>query len=339
MKSGKVLQLPESALDHLMPMHLVVGPTGHITRVGPTFAKLRPETDFIGARLLEVFHIRRPAVTGGRVEDLRKIAGRRLQLEMRDAERTPLPGILVELGGSRSFLLNLSFGVAVLSRLDRFDLSSSDFAPTDQTFEILYLQEAKSIVEAEYRRLTALLKTSKDAAEMRAMTDPLTGLGNRAAMEAWLDELTTSQAVFSLIHLDLDLFKQVNDTHGHAAGDAVLCTVAERLHSALRDTDHINRVGGDEFVILVNGLHDKKRIDGLGADIIRKLERPIPVDGAKCKISGSIGYTVSTFYDAPDAARMLADSDTALYAAKRAGRGRTVAFSPDLGSLGEIAAE
>ncbi len=339
MTDDGILEIADHDLDHLMPMHVVISHSGHIVRVGPTLAKFRPEIPFVGARFLEVFRVRRPSLPAGQMADLAALSGRRLQLEIRDSHRTGLRGMLVPLKGQQAFIVNLSFGIATLARLDRFNLSSSDFAPTDHTIEILYLQEAKSIVEAEYRRLTSILKLSKSEAERRALTDPLTGLGNRAAMEADLSRLIVQRRDFSLIHLDLDLFKAVNDTLGHAAGDAVLVETARRLRQTLRDADFVNRVGGDEFVILAEGLKDRARLDDLCHTIIRNLERPIPFKGELCRISGSIGYAVSYDYPDPEMKTMMAHADTALYAAKRAGRGRAVGYSGDLPPLSDQAAE
>lgn len=324
------LKLPMAELDRLMPMHLVVSPTGHIDRVGPTLAKMRPTQTLVGARLLEVFYLRRPEVYDGSAADLRALAGRPLQLEFRDGPRTPLRGILAQIDSSEALFLNLTFGIAALAALDNYALSNSDFAATDLTFELLYLQEAKMVVEAEYQRLTARLETSKNEAEARALTDPLTGLGNRAAMERRLGALIRDRRVFTLMHLDLDLFKQVNDGMGHAAGDTVLRAVSERLRATLRETDVITRVGGDEFVLLLDGLKDRARLDSLCKAIIARIEEPVPFAAEECRISASIGYTISTRYARPQADIMLAHSDTALYAAKRGGRGRATAFSSDL---------
>lgn len=330
--------MTEQALDRMMPMHVVVAKTGHIRRAGPTLAKLRPGNDLAGIRLLELFHLRRPVIFEGTVPDLRSLAGLPMQLEFRDPPHTQMRGILFPAEGSDDLIVNLSFGISALTALDAYSLSNSDFAPTDLTFELLYLKEAKSVVEAEFRRLAQHLETSRDEAEERALTDPLTGLGNRAAMRAHLNSLVSSGKPFAVMHLDLDLFKDVNDTLGHAAGDAVLCAVSSHLRGALRESDQIMRIGGDEFVILVAGLQSDTRLQDLSRDLIDRIQQPIDFEGQECRVSGSIGYTVSTGYDHLDADTLMAHSDTALYAAKRQGRGCAVAWTPDLPEMGQSAA-
>ena len=217
-----------------------------------------------------------------------------------------------------------------MNAVQDYDLSNSDFAPTDLTIEMLYLQEAKSAVTSEFRRLNSRLEWSRDAAEQEAHTDMLTGLGNRRAMERFHCELAADGLAFGLIHLDLDLFKQVNDTHGHAAGDTVLETVAQRLHKVTRKSDLVARVGGDEFVIIVDGLTDQDRLMRISTAIINQLEKPIRHEDHICRISGSIGLTVSTGGEAPDLEVMMENADLALYAAKNTGRGQAIAYTPDL---------
>ncbi|MFV2003069.1 MAG: diguanylate cyclase domain-containing protein, partial [Paracoccaceae bacterium] len=90
------------------------------------------------------------------------------------------------------------------------------------------------------------------------------------------------------------------------------------------------RVGGDEFVLLYHGLIDQDRLSKIANRIIRELEQPIDFQGTPCRISGSIGFTVSRFYDPPDADRMLSDADIALYASKHQGRAQSTMVTPEL---------
>ncbi len=107
------LGLPPEALDRLMPMHMLVSDTGHIRRVGPTMAKLRPDMELVGARLLEVFELRRPRNISS-VTELCANDGAAMSLRFRDEPRTPLKGLAVALPGQSGLLIDFSFGIAAV---------------------------------------------------------------------------------------------------------------------------------------------------------------------------------------------------------------------------------
>ena len=123
---------------------------------------------------------------------------------------------------------------------------------------MLYLVEAKSAAMDESRALNSRLQGAKIAAEEQAFTDTLTGLKNRRALDHVMARLLAMGEVFSCMHVDLDYFKSINDTLGHAAGDHVLQVVAQVLVAETRAPDTIARVGGDEFVILVHDMDDAR---------------------------------------------------------------------------------
>ena len=316
--------LGQAALDRLLPMHVQLTGSGHVTHAGPTLCKLMAVPP-IGRRFLELFELRRPR-DPRTMADLLAAPDGRLQLSLRDAPRTTLKGQAVALvdGG---LLVDLSFGISVVDALSHHRLSASDFAPTDLTVEMLYLVEAKTAVMRESQRLNARLKEAKRAAEQQALSDKLTGLGNRRALDEALARMLARRESFGLMHLDLDYFKAVNDSLGHAAGDHVLTVVAAVLREATRAGDVLARVGGDEFALLVRDTIDIEALRDLGRRLIAGLERPIRWRDAICRISGSVGITTTAHYRRPDAERMAADADEALYASKRGGRA-TVTVAP-----------
>ncbi|GAB4264317.1 MAG: GGDEF domain-containing protein [Pararhodobacter sp.] len=319
--------LGAAALGELMPMFLWLDPGCLIRAAGPTLQKLMGD-GALGAHLTEVFVLRRPHALQ-HAQDL--LRAQRLRMNLRATPGTGFKGIAVPLSSAGGVLLNLSFGYAVREAVRDHGLSDTDFAATDLAIELLYLAEAKAAVMGEIAKMAARLRGAKARAEEQAMTDALTGLGNRRAMEVGLERLLAEGRDFALLHLDLDFFKQVNDTLGHAAGDHVLTRVAEVLRTSVRGGDLVARVGGDEFVILLSGVRDTAPIRRVGALILDKMTAPIRFEGKPCRVAVSIGAVLSADRGGAGAERLLADADSALYASKRAGRAR-LTFLPADGS-------
>lgn len=166
-----------------------------------------------------------------------------------------------------------------------------------------------------------------------AFYDSLTGLPNRALFDDRLRQVIADARwhgqTASVMMIDLDRFKAVNDTMGHAAGDQLLCEVARRLTSCVRPYDTVSRLGGDEFTVL---LPDIRETDDLGriADKIRdQLSRSIVLDGREVYVSSSIGIALFP-QDSTEAADLLKFADSAMYSAKRAGRNAFRFYSAEL---------
>lgn len=305
-------------LDVLCPMHLLLGPAGEVLHAGPTLARLRPQTRLKGASVLDIFEVTRPRQIAA-WEDLRPLQGKILHLVFRDHPMTAFKGCLAATG--QGMVLNLSFGISIMDALRDYALTAADFAATDMTVELLYLFEAKSAAMEESRKLNLRLRGAMVAAEAQALTDTLTGLSNRRALDHLLERLCHGREPFAAMHLDLDHFKAVNDTLGHAAGDHVLRHVAIILTEETRSGDTVARIGGDEFVLVFPKLQDRAMLDTIAQRIIARLCQPIPYCDTHCHISGSIGTVLSGDYDRLDMGRMMADADAALYRSKKAGRG------------------
>ncbi|WP_074116716.1 EAL domain-containing protein [Bradyrhizobium sp. AS23.2] len=157
-----------------------------------------------------------------------------------------------------------------------------------------------------------------------AQTDILTGLPNRAFFLARLDEmnkaLKASGSTFSILILDLDRFKNVNDSLGHGAGDVLLRQVAQRLKSALRATDVLARLGGDEFAIILEGCEDQRACaTELAGRIARLVAEPFLLPGHRVEIGTSIGIAIAPDHGS-DQEQLLRKADLALYRSKSAGR-------------------
>jgi diguanylate cyclase (GGDEF)-like protein len=156
------------------------------------------------------------------------------------------------------------------------------------------------------------LKTLHDDAEK----DPLTGLANRRA----IDRAAQAQAgrPMAVISFDLDLFKPVNDRHGHAAGDEVLRAVAARLQQQSRHGDVVARTGGDEFVILLPGLADVKVLEGIAARVRSTVGEPIDFDGVALRVGASVGYACSDGSQRFE--QLAAQADAMSYEEKKRGK-------------------
>ena len=167
-----------------------------------------------------------------------------------------------------------------------------------------------------------------------AHTDSLTGLANRFTLHGALRAAIAQRRLVALLALDLDHFKLVNDTLGHAAGDRLLQTVAARLLACRRPPDLVARLGGDEFALLVLDDHDGDLdVGALSQRLIEVLEEPVEILGRAMRASASIGVACVADVSDPalNADDLLVHADIALYAAKKAGRGRFETYSSDLG--------
>jgi diguanylate cyclase (GGDEF)-like protein len=165
-----------------------------------------------------------------------------------------------------------------------------------------------------------------------ARHDSLTTLPNRALFGERLEQALAALeqgGSFGLLLVDLDRFKEVNDTHGHPIGDALLRVVAKRLLACARDGDTVARLGGDEFAIIGTGLRDAKDGEQLAARIIQTVAEPFAIEGYRLEIGASVGIAVAAAVNC-DADDLLRDADIALYSVKKEGRGSYAVFSPDM---------
>lgn len=316
----------------LLPMHMVLAGDGMMLRCGPTLRKL------VGgaARLDEVATLQRPhPLAPGGVAMIRALdgaarSGERIFLRIRQPFPLVLRGHAVPMAEGR-LLVNLGFGIGLVEAVRAFNLTDADFAPDDLAMELLFMHEANRAVIAELSGFSTQLDAARQRAETEAFTDPLTGLANRRAFDLamGLAKAATGEAAdFALAHLDLDYFKAVNDSLGHAAGDAVLCHVADVMRAVTRAQDTVARIGGDEFVLILPGVIRRSALDALLTRLIARIEQPIITPSGTARVSVSIGVTLSPAYRGQPAALIHRDADRALYAAKQAGRGCWRLFEP-----------
>jgi diguanylate cyclase (GGDEF)-like protein/PAS domain S-box-containing protein len=176
-------------------------------------------------------------------------------------------------------------------------------------------------------------RASEEKIRYLAHYDGLTSLPNRFLFKEYLDlALRSAQRhgnKFAVLFLDLDKFKEVNDTLGHDAGDIVLCEIAKRLRSCLRHTDKIARMGGDEFYVLIEELDDSRYAADVAQKLLEAASRPVILGDKECRLSVSIGIAIYPD-DGGDGLALLKNADNAMYRAKDMGKNTFQTYSvPD----------
>jgi len=195
------------------------------------------------------------------------------------------------------------------------------------------------IVEANERLLLAALhsETLADTAvnELQELArtsqhDGLTGTPNRALMQDRMEHAIAMAhrhgTSIAAIFVDLDHFKEINDTLGHAVGDVVLTTVARRLEAAVRDSDTVSRHGGDEFLVLLSQVAHPADAAIIATKILASMAEPCPINGNVLRVSGSLGIALYP-KDAQDVPTLISRADSAMYHAKKAGGAQFEFFS------------
>lgn len=175
----------------------------------------------------------------------------------------------------------------------------------------------------QLQRYVAKLQGAERSLKKHAFFDPLTGLANRLLLvdrfQRAMQHAKRSRQQFAVLMVDLNKFKAINDTYGHAAGDTVLITVAQRLVSVVRSSDTVARLGGDEFVLIIESIAEREQVVALGHKLIDMLAEPVQLDsGDVVSLGGSIGFA---WYpsDGDNLKDILEVADQAMYFCKTSG--------------------
>ncbi|MEA5624588.1 CHASE2 domain-containing protein [Nostoc sp. UHCC 0251] len=187
------------------------------------------------------------------------------------------------------------------------------------------MEEQLKRTAAELYRSNNELKLKEDHLRYLAYHDPLTGLSNRKFFAEQLYEslhwAQHNNLLLGLLFIDLDGFKQVNDTLGHETGDRLLMTIARRLSNSLRVSDTVSRLGGDEFTVILRAIPNVQIAAKIAAKILASISKPIVLDGYVIRVSASIGISVYP-YNSQDSETLMKQADAAMYRAKHLGKNR-----------------
>ncbi len=210
---------------------------------------------------------------------------------------------------------------------------NGELFPTSQTVTAVYDKHREVIHYISIFSDISEKKVDEKRIFKLAHFDPVSGLHNRASFNQHLEKALTyverHGSNLSLLYLDLDNFKLINDASGHLVGDMLLKYVAERLKHTVREEDSIARLGGDEFVVLVRGANESKDLASIANKILAQISKPIVLDNTEIVVTSSIG--ISTYpVDGTDADSLLKNADAAMYRAKASGRNQFQFFTAEM---------
>ncbi len=262
------------------------------------------------------------------------------------------PALLVFAGlfGNRRLLLWLT-SMMVLSFISVYLLDVSGLMPHSplpvgplRAFNVCLIVTLSGffvwLIVSDLRRVLTRLESEKLALqashaqiEYLALRDSLTGLPNRVSAKEQLKRLLMDSAdspqMVAVLLLDLDNFKTINDSLGHAAGDVLLCQVADALGMCVGNSGMVARASGDEFFILLGGVQTQDSVDDMVGRIFDTLEQAFPLDGLDVPVTASVGIAMAPG-DGNDASTLLEHADMAMYRAKESGRNTFLHFAPDM---------
>jgi len=247
---------------------------------------------------------------------------RRLQRQMADLRRA---------ADTARAIRDLSAAMQNVSREQRFDSEVS--VRGSEAIAQLVVGFNRMLVELQQR------ERAKQEAEARlqhmALIDDLTGLPNRRLLTERLSyclaRARRDQKLLALLYIDLDGFKLVNDSLGHAIGDALLSQVSQRLRARFRESDTLARLGGDEFTLILDGIRQEGDAERAAESLLSVLAPPFEIEGHSIRITASVGISLFPHHG-NEGGQLLQQADCAMYAAKRNGKNRVVQFGDHLGN-------
>lgn len=195
-----------------------------------------------------------------------------------------------------------------------------------QVSNLLHISGLEGVV-VNVRDMTYSKNLERDL-RYQALHDPLTDLPNRRLFEAELARALPPETLLAVLFIDLDGFKQVNDTYGHDVGDDLLVQVSQRMQFCLRETDTLARIGGDEFTVLLDPVEHLEEAMVVAERIISVIQPIFKLEHHEVHVNASIGVVLEEYGISSD--EIVHRADVAMYQAKRSGKGKVVAFNADM---------
>ena len=328
--------LSASLVDVAFPFHMVLDRDMRITQAGPSIQRLHRDP-MVGCAFSELFEVSTPKIG----TSFKAFVARPRALFLLRSLTKPgllLRGQVLHDPGTQCLVFVGSPWLTQTSAFASLGLTLTDFAASDAVVDYVLLLQHQSSSLTEAKDLAERLHQTAQQLTHQAFHDALTGLPNRAML---LDHLRRSlePAVGNARHitvlmLDLDGFKAVNDSYGHPAGDAVLAIIGKRLRAISREGDIVARFGGDEFALVLEPSGSRSDLDASTADevakrVLRVLAEPIPLPSCPAitvPLSASIG--IAHAHGTESAEDILRNADLAMYSAKAHGKSRYEHFTP-----------
>jgi diguanylate cyclase (GGDEF)-like protein/PAS domain S-box-containing protein len=279
-----------------------------------------------GLEEFETFNRSRTPVRGGGAGVLHQVWGGNSPVWCADLaeEKMVRRPLALKIGLNSSFAFPIQIGGSFYGVLEFFgrEVRQPDAA----------LMESVRTIGSQVGQFMAR-KAAEQNLRFVASHDPLTGLFNRRMFNERLQQALAQAARFerglSLLFIDLDGFKNINDTLGHNAGDALLTELATRLRATLREGDVIGRMGGDEFVVLVEEVAEATQVAEVAKKVLEMAARPFPFQGRECRVTASVGISIYPD-DGKDAQTLLKNADIAMYLVKQQGKNSFRFYSPQM---------
>lgn len=324
---------PIEAVRRLFPFHFTLGAAADEIRIA--WASERFESwlgPLAGRTLADAFTIHRPSIDSLTLEALRSLESKAVVLEHRETGRR-LRGEIIDWSDGQFIFVGSP--VMTGQSIRELGLQLSDFPGYDSAPELVIMTQLAKVRVADIERQQASiahLAEARDALDAQASTDELTQLPNRRALwEAWeiARRVDGPDACRTLVYVDVDGFKRVNDEHGHHFGDDLLRVLASRMRNAAGPADVVARIGGDEFVLLLERASEDEA-QMVAEQIHAHLCEPVKTAVTVADLTVSMGVTHSRLEESLDDA--LLNADTAMYRGRAIGSGRLTVFVPSMGS-------
>ncbi|WP_316648288.1 putative bifunctional diguanylate cyclase/phosphodiesterase [Ovoidimarina sediminis] len=332
-EAPQALSLSMETFERIVPFGVIVDAGGIVRNLGPSLQKIAGSACGVGRPVFEVFSFRKPRLLKPELV-FQDVVGARITMEVQTPGNDGPVSVFgmafnITIDGLPHVALVMTPGVNARRLIEEQGLRTCDFSAGDGSPDLLPLLAMQEEMAADSKRAAVRLKSAYDEAERIALHDTLTNLPNRRALMIELGDVAQKEPL-TIVHVDLDRFKEINDTYGHAAGDAALQHAASALRSVFGDEAMCARLGGDEFVVLLRGAAQEAKLAEFGQAVVAAVSAPFQFRGEHLKIGASVGLARTISSDGLSADELMHRVDLALYEAKRSGRGCAKLYTPDM---------